>query len=183
MKKIILCAAFAAACALCSTAVVSATEPAAPETVVPPSRSYMDSLIRAERAHKKPAPHKKKAPRPAPVCPAADMPAPPADLPAEPPVPPDDIRPVPPAPPADLREEPPAPPEGIRPDAPVPPRGYGLREDRPAPPHLRRERRHHHARRAPRYDCPFGYHHRQADCAYYHDDRGYYHPHRPAARY
>lgn len=62
MKKIILCAAFAAACALCSTAAVSAAEPAAPETVVPPSRSYMDSLIRAERAHKKPAPHKKKAP-------------------------------------------------------------------------------------------------------------------------
>lgn len=66
---------------------------------------------------------------------------------------------------------------------PCRPADSGLREDRPAPPHLRRERRHHHARRAPRYDCPFGYHHRQADCAYYHDDRGYYHPHRPAARY
>lgn len=215
MKKLILSAALAAACAaFAATSAYAAPpvppqQPAAPpapeETVTPPSRSYMDSVIRAEQEGTARMPMKG-------VIKAYREMGKPKKAPKAPKAAPAEARPAPEAPPAeDLRPARPPRPEGgpryARRDGEAP-RAYrddvrGPRAERtawrdddrrpaPAPRHMRA--RHHYDADGSLY-CPYGYEHRRGGCPYYaerhasyydddryddyddgwYDDDGYYH--------
>lgn len=174
MKKSILCLAFIAACAAFGPA-ASAAEPAAPAAppapseapavnAVPVSRTYMDSLVRAERAQRPsmPGPQRVRGDTP-------ERKAPPAFRhrrgPAMPPV-------------SENRKG----PQPVRTEAPVPPQENAVRESAPGPRGPQRVRGDAPERKAPpafrhrrdgRWDGPR--HHRD-DCPYYdeeYDENGY----------
>lgn len=187
MKKLILSAALAAACAaFAATSAYAAPpvppqQPAAPpapeETVTPPSRSYMDSVIRAEQEGTARMPMKgiikayremgkpKKAPKAPKAAPAEARPAP-ETPPAE------DLRPArPPRPESGPRyarrdgEAPRAYRDDVR--GPRAERAAWRDDDRrpaPAPRHMRA--RHHYDADGSLY-CPYGYEHRRGGCPYY----------------
>lgn len=171
MKKTILCAALAAACAAFGAGSVSAAPavPPAPkaaaeqQVVTPPSRTYMDSVMRAEYEGTADRPmrgmvmayEERRGPRP--------------------------MRPGP-----VMRGPGPARAEGLRQaganDESVrrparPPRGDVRRgEDRQAPPQAagRGERRYHRYGPGGRVHCPYGYDHRRGECPYYAERHAYY---------
>lgn len=174
MKKSILCLAFIAACAAFGPA-ASAAEPAAPAAppapseapavnAVPVSRTYMDSLVRAERAQRPSMPGPQRIRGDAP-----ERKAPPAFRhrrgPAMPPV-------------SENRKG----PQPVRTEAPVPPQENAVRESAPGPRGPQRVRGDTPERKAPpafrhrrdgRWDGPR--HHRD-DCPYYdeeYDENGY----------
>ena len=170
MKKMILCAALAAACAAFGAGSASAAPavppaPRAPaeKVVTPPSRTYMDSVMRAE--------YDGTAGRPmrGVVMAYEEMRGPRA------------MRPGP-----VMRGPGPARAEGVRQagfnDDGVrrparPPRGDVRRgDDRQAPPQAARrgERRYHRYGPDGRVHCPYGYDHRRGDCPYYEERRAYY---------
>ncbi len=187
MKKLILSAALAAACAaFAATSAYAAPpvppqQPAAPpapeETLTPPSRSYMDSVIRAEQEGTARMPMKgvikayremgkpKKAPKAPKAAPTEARPAP-ETPPAE------DLRPArPPRPESGPRyarrdgESPRAYRDDVR--GPRAERAAWRDDDRrpaPAPRHMRA--RHHYDADGSLY-CPYGYEHRRGGCPYY----------------
>lgn len=168
MKKTILCAALAAACAAFGAGSVSAAPPAPPapkaaaeKVVTPPSRTYMDSVMRAEYEGTADRPmrgmvmayEEMRGPRPMRPGPAMRGPGPVKV--------------------AEVRET--AADEGVRRPA-RPPRG-DLRRDaaRPAAAQTDRgERRYHRYGPRGRVDCPYGYHHRRGECPYYAERHAYY---------
>lgn len=182
MKKIVLCAALAAACAAFSTAGVSAApanppappapNPAAEKVVTPPSRTYMDSVMRADRRGTDVRPMRG-------VVMAYEMEMRGGRGEGPRAMRPDNGRPMKKAKAEKRAEASVAPPPEMRARGdrggrgPARPPRAGMREERrdAAAPYGWEGRRHHRYYQDGRVDCPYGYDHRRGDCPYYDDDR------------